>query len=456
MSTPATTLSRGDAGATARIAEFTAGLDAGHVPAPAATVARQCLLDWLAVTIAGAADDTARILREEALEQGGAAQATVVGAPGRSSVLQAAMLNGTASHALDYDDVHYAMPGHPTAPVAPAVLALAERDGNSGRDVLTAFVAGVEAECRVGRYVTGEHYEKGWHATATLGTFGAAAGAARLLGLDAGATATALGIAGTQAAGLKSQFGTMCKPLHAGKAAANGLHAALLARRGFTSRPDILECAQGFGATQSESCDGDALEATGDHFFTRDTLFKYHAACYGTHSTIEAARALVARQEIDPTDIQSIEIRIRPRYLKVCAIPRPVTGLQAKFSLAMTCAMALTGVSTAAPARYDEALCALPRLTTLVERTTVTPSDEYADATSEIIVSLDNGVVYRVRGDVSRPADDLAEQGRRLREKFDALVTPALGASRASELADMAERFDELADVRALMALTRA
>ena len=456
MSTPATTVSRPATGATARVAEFTAGLTDGQVPAAAATVARQCLLDWLAVAIAGADDDTARILREDALEQGGAPQASVVGGPGRFSVLQAAMLNGTAGHALDYDDVHYAMPGHPTAPVAPAVMALAERDGNSGRELLTAFVAGVEAECRVGRYVTAEHYEKGWHATGTLGTFGAAAGAARLLGLDAAATACALGIAGTQAAGLKSQFGTMCKPLHAGKAAANGLHAALLARRGFTSRPDILERAQGFGATQSGHCDGEALDDAGDHFFTRDILFKYHAACYGTHSTIEAARSLVARQHIDPADIHSIEIRIRPRYLKMCAIPRPVTGLEAKFSLAMTCAMALSSVSTAAPSRYDSALCALPGLNALVERTTVTPSDEYTDATSEIIVSLDNGVIYRVRGDVSRPADDLAEQGRRLREKFDALVTPVLGASIASEIADMAGRLDELNDVSALMALTRA
>jgi 2-methylcitrate dehydratase PrpD len=419
-------------------------------------VARQCLLDWLGVTLAGAADDTVRILRDEALEQGGTAQASLVGGPGRLSVLQAALLNGTAGHALDYDDVHYAMPGHPTAPVAPAVLALAERDGSSGSDVLTAFVAGVETECRVGRFVTQEHYERGWHATATLGHFGAAAGAARLLGLDADTIATALGIAGTQAAGFKSLFGTMCKPLHAGKAAANGLHSALLAARGFTARPDILECPQGFAATQSPTRDDDALDGIDDHFFTRDVLFKFHAACYGTHSTIEAARSLVAHQQVNPAEIQAVEIRIGARYLKMCAIPRPTTGLEAKFSLAMTCAMALSGVSTASPDRYDEALCALPELDKLISRTTVTPSDEYADATSEVIVSLSNGVVYRVRGDVSQAAEDVAEQGRRLREKFDALAMPVLGVSATSELADMVQRIDELRDVRAMMALARS
>lgn len=456
MSTPATTLAPAVQGMTTRIATLACALNFDDIPAPAATVARQCLLDWFGVTLGGVHDETVRILREEALEQGGTAQASLVGGPGKLSVLQAALINGTAGHALDYDDVHYAMPGHPTAPVAPAVLALAERDGCNGRDLLTAFVAGVETECRVGRFVTQEHYERGWHATATLGHFGAAAGAARLLGLDADATATALGIAGTQAAGFKSLFGTMCKPLHAGKAAANGLHSALLARRGFTSRPDVLECAQGFAATQSPTCDESALDGLDGHFFTREILFKYHAACYGTHSTIEAARSLMAAQQVTPDDIKSVEIRIRPRYLKMCAIPRPTSGLEAKFSLAMTTAMALTGVSTAAPERYDEALCTRPELTRLVQRTSVTPSEEFADATSEIIVSTSAGVVYRMRGDVSRPAEDLLEQGRRLREKFDALVTPVLGLSATAELADMLERIDDLKDIRALMALTRA
>jgi len=456
MSTPATTLPETRPGATARIAGLAVALGRDQIPEPAAVVARQCLLDWLGVTLAGSRERTAAIVRDEALEQGGAPQASLVGGPGRLPVLQAALVNGTAGHALDYDDVHYAMPGHPTAPVAPAVLALAEREGSSGRDVLAAFVAGVEAECRIGRFVTAEHYEAGWHATATLGTFGAAAAAARLLGLDAAATATALGIAGTQAAGLKGLFGTMCKPLHAGKAAANGLHAALLAARGFTARSDVLECPQGFGAAQSPACDAAALDGLEDHFFIRDVLFKYHAACYGTHSTIEAARSLVARQQVAPEDIQSIEIRIRPRYLKMCAIPSPRTGLEAKFSLAMTCAMALAGVSTAAPDRYDEALCAMPLLRALAERTTVTPTEELADATSEVIVSMRNGVVYRLRGDVSRAAEDLAEQGRRLREKFDALATPVLGTALAGELAGMVEQIESLADVRALMALTRA
>ena len=157
--------------------------------------------------------------------------------PGGCRSASAAIVNGAASHALDFDDVNLAMPGHPSVAILPALLALAEERGSSGADVLTAFVAGYELQCRIGRTIAPGHYDGlGFHATATVGSFGAAASCAHLLRLDADQFATALGIAGTQAAGLKSMFGTMCKPLHAGKAAYHGVMAAKLAARGFTSR----------------------------------------------------------------------------------------------------------------------------------------------------------------------------------------------------------------------------
>ncbi len=455
MSSTASTLSSDERDVTARLAHYSATLGYGDLDAGAHAVGRHCLLDWLGVALAGTRDETTRILREEAMAQGGTPQATVLGA-GMSSVLQAALINGTAGHALDFDDVHYDMPGHPTAAVAPALLAIAEREGTSGADTLTAFVAGVEVAARVGRYMTAAHYEQGWHATATVGTFGAAAAAARVLGLSPERTAVAFGIAGTQAAGLKSMFGTMCKPMHAGKAAANGLHAALLAARGFSARPDVLECAQGFGATQSSAVDpAHALEGLGGPALVREVLFKYHAACYGTHASIEAARSLVDRQRLEPARISSVELRVKPRYLQMCNIQNPTTGLEAKFSLRMTSAMALSGVDTGDPDRYDEALCEDAGLRRLVERTTVAASDDLADAVSEVIVSLDDGVVYRVRGDVSQPAADLALQGHRLAEKFDTLAIPRIGREGAGELRAMVEDLHELKDIRAMMALTR-
>ena len=455
MSTRPASMTGNTRDVTLRLARYSAGLRYEDLDDAAHTVGRHCIMDWLGVAVAGAADDTTGLIRAEALEQGGNPQASIVGGP-MSSVLQAALVNGTAGHALDFDDVHSAMRGHATAAVAPAVLAIAERQGISGAETLTAFIAGVEVACRVGQFVTAGHYEHGWHATGTVGTFGAAAGAARVLGLDAQQSAMAFGIAGTQAAGLKSMFGTMCKPMHAGKAASAGLHAALLAARGFVSRVDVLECPQGFGATQAPGVDVDAaLDGLGGPALVRNTLFKYHAACYGTHASIEAARSLVTSQDVDPARIARIEVRINPRYLKMCDISTPRTGLEAKFSLRMTCAMALAGVATDDPGRYDEDLCHMPLLGRLVQRTTVTGDDDFGNATSELIVSLDDGVVYRVRGDVSTPDSDRERQGRRLVQKFDTLVTPLLGAADAPELRGMLEDLHQQHDIRALMALTR-
>ena len=219
------------------------------LPEPVREVARQCVLDYLGCAIAGARDPLVGMLLDEVAEAGGTAQASVVGYSSRLPALSAALVNGAAGHALDYDDVNIAMPGHPSVAVLPGLLALAELRGSSGREVLAAFVAGYETACHIGAVLSPGHYAQGFHSTATIGSFGAAAACARLLGLDAETIATALGIAGTQAAGLKSQFGTMCKPFHAGKAAQNGLLAARLAARGFSSRTDLIECVQGFAAT---------------------------------------------------------------------------------------------------------------------------------------------------------------------------------------------------------------
>src|SRR3954468_18347386 len=212
-------------------------------------LARQCVLDYYGVALAGADDPLVAILLNELTEAGGALQASLIGHAQRLPALSAALVNGAIGHALDYDDVNLAMPGHPSVAILPGLIALAEARQSSGPEVVVAFVAGYETACRIGSALRPGHYNLGFHATGTVGAFGAAAACAHLLGLDAEATARALGIAGTRAAGLKSQFGTMCKPFHAGKAAQNGLLAARLASRGFSSHPDLVECEQGFALT---------------------------------------------------------------------------------------------------------------------------------------------------------------------------------------------------------------
>src|SRR6266481_1727602 len=354
---------------TLAIAEGASALAYADLAAPVRAIARQCVLDYLGVALAGAADPLVRILLDELTEAGGAPQAGIIGHETRLPALSAALVNGAAAHALDFDDVNMAMPGHPSVAILPALLALAELKGSSGREVITAFVAGYETTCRIGAALQPGHYNLGFHSTATVGSFGAAAACARLLDLDAAAMATALGIAGTQAAGLKSQFGTMCKPFHAGKAAQNGLLAARLAARGFSSRTDIVECVQGFALTHGPDFAPAAALATpegGFHIF--NNLFKYHAACYMTHGPIESARALRERHGVKPEQIARMTLSLDKSCERVCNIPAPTDGLEAKFSLRQTVAMALSGVDTASLAAYSSETATDPALVALREK----------------------------------------------------------------------------------------
>jgi 2-methylcitrate dehydratase PrpD len=443
-----------DTAVTAEIARRASSLRPGDLPEEIRLLARQCLLDWLGVTLAGAGEDLARLLREEAEAQGGNGVATLIGQGGKTSTQQAALVNGAASHALDYDDVNMAMGGHPTVAVVPALLALAEARGASGSDFIAAFVAGYETLCRVGTLVAPGHYARGFHATATVGSFGAAAACAHLLGLDAKTTAVALGIAGTQAAGLKSMFGTMCKPLHAGKAAQNGLIAASLAARGFTSRDDVLDCAQGFALTQSPDFRADAALADppgGWHL--RHNLFKYHAACYLTHAPIECAREIRRRLDLDPSQVSEVVLRVDSGASKVCHILQPRTGLEAKFSLRLTTALALAGCDTAELGTYDERHATDPLLARLRDKVRVDFQRGWPHTLAELKVTLADGRSAEARHDSGKPATDLAAQGRRLDGKFMALAAPVLGEVQARQLADAVATVDGLGSISELTRL---
>ena len=329
-------------------------------------------------------------------------------------------MNGAASHALDFDDVNLAMTGHPSVVLLSALLALAEERGSSGQDVLTAFVAGYELQCRLGLLLAPGHYNTlGFHATGTLGSFGAAASCAHLLGLDAEKFATALGIAGTQAAGLKSMFGTMCKPLHAGKAAYHGLLAARLAQRGFTARADVIECAQGFARTHSPDFNpADALAEPPGGFHILSNLFKYHAACYMTHAPIEAARKLREQHGLTPDSIARIHLTLDETCDRICNIAAPRTGLEAKFSLRLTTAMALAGVDTGGLASYSEATASDPTLIALRDRVEFDFRPGLPNTLAQLDLELTDGRRLTTSYDAGIPASDIAEQGRRLEEKF--------------------------------------
>jgi len=341
-----------------------------------------------------------------------------------------------------------AMPGHPSVAILPGLLALAELTGASGREVISAFVAGYETACRIGVALQPGHYNLGFHSTGTVGSFGAAAACARLLGLQTMGTATALGIAGTQAAGLKSQFGTMCKPFHAGRAAQSGLLAARLAARGFTSRTDLVECVQGFALTHGPDFSPEAARATpqaGLHLFAN--LFKYHAACYLTHAPIECARRLRDDHRLKPEDIAGITLRLDASCERVCNIPAPVDGLQSKFSLRQTVAMALAGFDTASLTAYSVENALDPVLVRLREQVKLDWQEAWPQTLSELELVLPDGRRLTARHDAGIPAADIGEQGERLAAKFDVLVKPIFGSARTRELREAIADLDRISDI---------
>ncbi len=443
-----------DGSVTARLARQLIAMR-GAAPSPlAVTVAKQCLLDWLGVTLAARHEPLVKILAEElAPHDTAGGDCTLIGLGRRTSLMNAVLINGAAGHALDFDDVITAM-GHPTAPVAPAVFGLAEALGASGAQVVGAFIAGVEAECRVGRVLGASHYAKGWHGTATFGAFGAAAAAAHLLDLDEATLLHAFGLAGTQAAGLKSVFGTMAKPLHAGKAAQNGVLAARLAARGFTSDTDILGSGQGFAATQSTTVDTAAATEPRAQPWVVDALFKYHAACYLTHDTIEAAGALRAQASLSLEQVEAVTLRVQSVHLGVCNIEAPRTGLECKFSLRMTCAMALAGDDTFDEALFSDAAARRPDLVALRQRVTVEPTARGPGST--VHVRLKDGHELSSTVDVAIPERDLPVQQARLERKFRKLARHALEPEGAERLIDICRGLESEPNLDRLMVAARA
>lgn len=442
---------------TAHVVERSRALYSEELVDEVSLVAKQCVMDWFAVALAAWDEPLVRILSEQASEDGSIPVATVLMRGRKFSARQAALLNGAMGHAIDYDDVNISGQGHITAAVLPAALAASETERLGGKSLLRAFVSGYEAAVMIGRFVGREHYLRGFHATATVGSYGAAITSSLLFGLDAEMMARAVGIAGTQAAGLKAQFGTMCKPFHAGKANENGLLGALLARRGFTSRRDILECEQGFASTQGRC--GAPEEASiaaprGAHIM--DSLFKFSAACYGTHGGIAAAAALRRMHEINPCDIQSVEVRVESGADRMCNIAAPSSGLEAKFSLRFNVALALLGENTSSPELYSDGITTRADVCALRDRISVRCMPEGWSLTrTDVSINLSDGRRLEASHDTGLPTQDIEEQGERITEKFMTLVNPVLGSARAAELAAMIGDVENLRDVDQLLALVR-
>ena len=422
------------------------------LPAHVTRVAQTCILDWLGVTIAAVEEPTVAAIRDTLAEPG---DSSLVGSAGTATALAATRINGTAGHVLDYDDVHGGFGGHPTVVLLPGVLALAESRGLGGRDLITAFVAGLETGARINAIVAPSHYAMGFHTTASVGIFGAAAAAARLLTLDPGQVEHALGLASLSASGLKSGFGTWGKSLQVGHAAYEGAIAATLAGKGAVGPAGGIECEQGFARTHSTEQDfAAALQPVGNPWHTKDVLFKYHASCYGTHSSIESLLRL--REQAGSNEVNRIDLAISPRHVGMCTQVNVSTPLQAKFSLAFTSALAWARGS-AEREDFAPALIGDGALQTLAEKVTTTPEENRDFHLTDVRVRLADGTTLREQVDMSIavPEAQLDAQWDKLAAKFHSLVDPVLGADRASQIVDAVANLSDIDNVAALMSLTK-
>jgi 2-methylcitrate dehydratase PrpD len=331
-----------------QIAERIHALQFEDLSAIALEWTNHAFIDTIGCTLAGMVEDAPQILMGIPGIAETPGPATIWATDRQTSVLDATLVNGTASHALDYDDVAGVMGGHPSAMLVPSMIALGESLGSSGRDLALAYVVGYEAECRIARGVHFHHYDKGWHPTATLGIFGTVAASARLLSLSIDQTAVALGLAASLASGLKASFGTMTKPLHVGHASRNGLFAAYMARNGFTANPGAFEHKQGFLDVFNGPGTYDTAKMLADWYAPAECegpgepTLKPYPCCGSTHASVDRVLYLARTHDLRAEDVETIEVMPHRRRLPHTNNPDPRTPLAAKFSIQYCVARALT------------------------------------------------------------------------------------------------------------------
>lgn len=435
--------------ATVRLARFACEpLDA--IPEEALHAGRRTLANALAVGAGAARHPAVESALAAVMQLDPPSRATVLGRSERLSAPWAAFVNGIAVHVEDYDDTHVASMVHPGASVVPAALAAAELSGASGRELLEAVIVGVETAVRVGLGVGPEPFDRGWHPTGTMGHLGAALAAARLLGLDADRTAAALGIAAVQAAGFHSALGSMTKALHAGKAAADGVEAALLARLGFSGPATALEGRRGLVQAIAVRPRYDAmLDGLGKRWHVQENAFKPYACGVVAHASIDAA-VFLRRRVSDPGEIVSVTVEAAPVVGEVMGIAEPEDGLQAKFSVHHCMAVGLLD-GAAGPAQFREERVRRPDARDLRKKVRLCADPLLTREQACVCVQLADGASHRHRvehatGSRLNPMGDEA-----LARKASQVAGPVLGDKGAARLFELALAVDRLSVVGPLL-----
>ena len=436
-------------GVTRTLARYLVESRYADIPAPVRHEAARALLNCVGCAIGSSRHETVEIALAALREFSGPPQAGILGRGERLDILNAALINGISTHVLDFDDTH-ARAVHPSAPVLPAILALAEWRHISGAEFVHAFVLGVEAECRIGLSVFPEHYNVGWHITGTAGVFGAAAAAGKLLGLNEQQMTWALGIAATQSAGLREMFGSMCKSFHPGRAAQNGLTAALLAASNFTSSERAIEAPRGFAHVLSTKFDPAVItEGLGARFELSSNMYKPYACGLVVHAAIDGCIQLRNEHGIQPKAIESIDLKVCPIVLELTAKTKPQSGLEGKFSIYHAAAAAVI-FGAAGEAQFSDACVLDPQVIALRERVTAVPDDKLRKLEAHVSIRLKDGRTHfrhveHALGSLQRPMSDAD-----LEAKFRGLTDGILGSKQIDELIRLSWSIAELPDAGAI------
>jgi 2-methylcitrate dehydratase PrpD len=400
--------------------------------------AHRTFVNWLGCAV-GAANHEAVLAALKACQMlQPAPQAAIAGRRERVDMGSAALINGISSHTFDFDDTHLKTIIHPAGPVASALFALAEVTKANGRQIIDALVLGIDVSCRIGNMMYPEHYDRGWHITGSTGTMGAAAGCARLLGLNEAQTMMALGIAASQPVGLREQFGTMTKPLHPGASARAGLMSALMAQEGFTASKRAIEAPRGFAQVVSTKYDWTEItHELGERFEISFNTYKPFACGIVIHPSIDACISLRDEYSLKPSDIESIELKAHSLVLELTGKKTPQDGLQGKFSVYHASAAGII-YGRAGEEEFSDEIVQNTDVIALRDRITAVVDDSINEAAVSVSMKLKDGRVVKKHlehaiGSMQRPMSDAALNG-----KFMHLSEPVLGSAQSKNLCDAA------------------
>ena len=436
------------------LAQFVVDFPTQDIPSDVMHLAKRCLMNYSGVALFATLDPAIDILLDLLRAEGCSLDATVIGSGFRTSAQNAALANGFLGHLEDYDDTHTTVI-HPSAPILPVALALSEQRTVSGKDLLGAFAVGVEVACRIGLVIVA-HFRDGaahWHITNTCGVLGAAAAAGRLLRLTQEQMIYAFAIAGTQACGVREVFGSMCKPFHAGKAAQNGVVAALLAQRGFTGTDGIFEGARGLVGVMAKGHDiNEATKDLGARWELRQNGLKPYACGQANHGFIDAALALRKQPGVTPQTIKHVQGSVEQFAPALVRRRHPRSGLESKFCYYHSVAAALTD-GQALPAQFTDERASDPAIESLRNRIDFDEDPSLPRRAVRVTLELNDGRTYTERVDhpTGTPGNPMSDT--MVQEKFNGLASKVLGAEKAEKAQRALWGVDKLSDVSELMPL---